>query len=243
MILLGINIDHVATVRQARLTIEPDPIHAAFLAEIGGADGITIHLREDRRHIQDRDLRVLTETIKTRINLEMACTDEMVNIALEYKPATCCLVPEQRQELTTEGGLNVIQNEKNLTESIAKLHDAGIQVSLFIDPDFSQIEMSSKVKADFIELHTGRYADTKDNVNNELDRLYRSADHAVDCGLIVNAGHGLDYHNIKPILQMNKLYEVNIGHSIIARSIYVGLEVAVREMKQIIVDTLAEKIN
>lgn len=238
MIYLGVNIDHVATVRQARMTIEPDPVHGAFLAELGGADGITIHLREDRRHIQDRDLKVLTDTVKTRINLEMACTDEMVNIALQYLPATCCLVPEKRQELTTEGGLDIVKNEQILKDAISKLHDAGIQVSLFIDPDFSQIEMSAKVEADIIELHTGTYADASAaDKKQELDRLYRAAEHAADHGLIVNAGHGLDYQNIKPILEMHKLHEVNIGHSIIARSIYIGLEAAVREMKQIIIDS------
>lgn len=236
MVLLGVNIDHVATVRQARLTVEPDPVHAAFLAEMGGADGITIHLREDRRHINDRDVRLLSETVKSKINFEMACTDEMVNIAIHYKPATCCLVPEKRQELTTEGGLDILSQTSNIAEAIQKLHDAGIQVSLFIDPDLEQIKQASILKADYIELHTGTYADatTASEQHSELNRLYRAAECANDLGIIVNAGHGLDYRNIAPVLEIQGLHEVNIGHSIIARSIFIGLENAVREMKDLI---------
>jgi pyridoxine 5-phosphate synthase len=235
MVFLGVNVDHVATVRQARLGMEPDPIYAAFLAESGGADGITIHLREDRRHIQDRDLEVLSKTIKTRINLEMACTEEMINIALQYKPFTCCLVPEKRQELTTEGGLNVVKNFDVLKNAVKVLHDNNIMVSLFIDPEKEQIEASARTGADYIEIHTGKYADANFREKEiELQRIYEGGRLANDLGLIVNAGHGLDYKNIIPILAMKELHEVNIGHSIIAKSIYVGIENAVREMKNII---------
>ncbi len=235
MVYLGVNVDHVATVRQARLGIEPDPVYAAFLAETAGADGITIHLREDRRHIQDRDLEVLSRTIKTKINLEMACTEEMINIAIKYKPFTCCLVPEKRQELTTEGGLNVVDNFDILKNAVNELHSNGIKISLFIDPEEEQIEASAKLNADYVEIHTGRYAEAAfDDKKNELQRIYDAGKFAAEAGLIVNAGHGLDYKNIIPILQMKELYEVNIGHSIIARSIYVGIEKAVREMKDII---------
>ena len=235
MIYLGVNIDHIATLRQARLSDSPDPVYAALLAELGGADGITIHLREDRRHIQDRDLELLSQTVKTRINLEMACTDEMINIALNYTPETCCLVPEKRQELTTEGGLDVVKYKSEIAEAIEKLHSKDIKVSLFIDPEENQVETASNINADYIELHTGTYA----NANNkqrkkELERLYKAATLANNLNLIVNAGHGLDYHNIIPILQITNLNEVNIGHSIIARSVYVGLEKAVRQMKDII---------
>ena len=235
MVYLGVNIDHVATVRQARLGIEPDPVYAAFLAETAGADGITIHLREDRRHIQDRDLEVLSKTIKTRINLEMACTEEMIEIALKYKPFTCCLVPEKRQELTTEGGLDTIKNYNLLKDGINTLHSNNIKVSLFIDPSLEQIEYSAKLNADYIEIHTGKYADAKfENKNLELQRIYDAGKIANEAGLTVNAGHGLDYKNIIPVLQMKELHEVNIGHSIIAKSVYVGIEKAVRDMKDII---------
>jgi pyridoxine 5-phosphate synthase len=235
MIYLGVNIDHVATVRQARLSDSPDPVYAAYLAELGGADGITIHLREDRRHIQDRDLELLSKTVKTRINLEMACTDEMIDIAIKHKPATCCIVPEKRQELTTEGGLDVIKHEKQIKSAIEILHENNIKVSLFIDPDDIQIEMSSKLNADFVELHTGTYADASNkDKQKELKRLYKAAELANNLDLIVNAGHGLDYNNIYPVLLLKNLNEVNIGHSIIARSIYTGLEKAVRDMKDII---------
>ncbi len=235
MVYLGVNVDHVATVRQARLGIEPDPIYAAFLAETGGADGITIHLREDRRHIQDRDVEVLAQTIKTRINFEMACTEEMINIALKNKPFTCCLVPEKRQELTTEGGLDLKANYNSLKDAIDVLHSNDIKISLFIDPDKAQIETAAKLNADYIEIHTGKYADSNYNEKNiELQRIYDAGKFADELGLIVNAGHGLDYKNIIPVLMMKELHEVNIGHSIIARSIFTGIENAVREMKNII---------
>ena len=235
MVYLGVNVDHVATVRQARLGVEPDPIYAAFLAETGGADGITIHLREDRRHIQDRDVEVLAQTIKTRINFEMACTEEMINIALKNKPFTCCLVPEKRQELTTEGGLDLKANFNSLKDAIDVLHSNDIKISLFIDPDKAQIETAAKLNADYIEIHTGKYADSNYNEKKiELQRIYDAGKFANELGLIVNAGHGLDYKNIIPILMMKELHEVNIGHSIIARSIFTGIENAVREMKNII---------
>ncbi|MGA1861571.1 pyridoxine 5'-phosphate synthase [Deferribacter thermophilus] len=235
MIKLGVNVDHVATVRQARLSIEPDPVRAAVLAELGGADGITIHLREDRRHIQDRDLFLLKETVKTRLNLEMACNEDVINIALKVKPDMCTLVPEKRQELTTEGGLDVIENFNLVKDTVSRLMDAGIEVSIFIDPDESQLEKATYTGAKFVELHTGAYADAKGGEKiKELKRLKSAAKIAKELGFIVNAGHGLDYYNIIDIVKIKEIYEVNIGHSIIARSIYVGIKEAVREMKDLI---------
>ncbi|MGA1845749.1 pyridoxine 5'-phosphate synthase [Deferribacter abyssi] len=235
MIKLGVNVDHVATVRQARLSNEPDPVKAAVLAELGGADGITIHLREDRRHIQERDLRLLREIIKTRLNLEMACNEEILKLALDIKPDMCTLVPEKREELTTEGGLDVIYNFDLVKEYVEKLNAAGIDVSIFIDPDESQLEKAIYTGAKCVELHTGRYADAKgENKINELKRLKLSAKVANNLGFVVNAGHGLDYVNIIDIIKIPHIYEVNIGHSIVARSIYVGMKEAVREMKEII---------
>jgi pyridoxine 5-phosphate synthase len=235
MVKLGVNIDHVATVRQARLAEEPDPVKCALLVELAGGDGITIHLREDRRHIQERDLILLRETINTRLNLEMAATDEIIKIALKNKPDMCTLVPEKRQELTTEGGLNVVDNIDYLEKQIDKLKIADINVSLFIDCDKKQIDGAKKVGASIIELHTGCYANSKGKKKaEELDKLIAAANYAKSCGLLVSAGHGLDYQNIIDILQIEELYEVNIGHSIIARSVYVGLFEAVKTMKEII---------
>ena len=230
MLNLGVNIDHVATVRQARLAQEPDPVAAALLAEEAGAWGITAHLREDRRHIQDRDLRELARRVR-RLNMEMAVTDEMVRIACELKPRSSCLVPEKRQELTTEGGLDVTGAEARIRRAVQTLHDAGILVSLFIDPDFAQIEAAAACGAEYVELHTGAYANAAGAARRqELARLIRGAEHAQSCGLKVNAGHGIDYENIAGILEVPHLHELNIGHSIIGRAIMVGLPQAVREM-------------
>lgn len=232
---LGVNIDHVATVREARKAKEPDPVAAAVLAELGGADGIVVHLREDRRHVQDRDVRVLRETIRTKLDLEMAATEEMVRIALEIKPEMVTLVPERRQELTTEGGLNVISFHDELKKMIDLLHDGKIAVSLFIDPDPTQIKGSHKVSADFVEIHTGRYANSRGRERQaELHQIMEAAKLAAKLGMGVNAGHGLDYGNVQPIAQIPEIEELNIGHSIIARSVLIGLEKAVREMKTLI---------
>jgi len=235
MVRLGINIDHVATVRQARLAAEPDPVHAAVLAELGGADQITIHLREDRRHICDRDLAILRQTIKTRLNLEMACTDEMVRIALETKPDMVTLVPEKRQELTTEGGLNVVGGYDALAENVQKLKDGGIFVSLFVDADADQMEKCADMGADAVEIHTGHYADAKGAAQREeLSRIIFAGEKCRELGLILNSGHGLNYQNVGEIVTIPGMNEVNIGHSVIARAIFVGLERAVREMKETI---------
>lgn len=233
---LGVNIDHVATVRQARQTIEPDPVWAAALAELGGADGITIHLREDRRHIQDRDVRVLRETVQVKLNLEMATAEEIVQIALQTKPEQVTLVPEKRQEITTEGGLDVVANRKRISEVTRQLQDAGIEVSLFIDPEKSQIDASHELGVSAVELHTGRYADatTKAAQADELRKLQDAGAAAREAGLLLHMGHGLTYRNVTPVAQIEGTCELNIGHSIIARAILVGLEQAVREMKQLI---------
>jgi pyridoxine 5-phosphate synthase len=230
MLSLGVNIDHVATVRQARRTVEPDPIAAAVLAELGGADGITAHLREDRRHMQDRDIRLLREIVRTRLNLEMAATAEMVTIALAVKPDYVTLVPERREEVTTEGGLAVAGQESKLAPIVDQLQSSGIPVSLFIDPDPAQIEAAQAIQAQWIELHTGRYAEAKGALS-ELELLHTATDQARSLGLRVNAGHGLTYWNVRPIAQIPGMEELNIGHSIIARAVLVGLERAVREMK------------
>jgi pyridoxine 5-phosphate synthase len=233
---LGVNIDHVATIRQARGGIEPDPVTAAALAELGGADGITIHLREDRRHIQDRDLRLLRQTVKTKLNLEMAATDEMVRIALDVKPDMCTLVPEKRQELTTEGGLDVRLNVETIAEAIDRLQDGGLVVSLFIDPDVDQIKAASKAGADYIEIHTGTFAEAKGWKAQEAETLKigNAIKLASKLGLGVNAGHGLTYTNIKKIAALGGIEEFNIGHSIISRAVLVGLERAVREMVDLV---------
>lgn len=232
---LGVNIDHIATIRQARRTVEPDPVAAAALAELGGADGITVHLREDRRHIQDRDVRLLRETVRTHLNLEMAATEEMVAIALDLKPDYVTLVPERRQEVTTEGGLDVSGQLERMTQVVTTLQEAAIPVSLFIDAQPAQIEAAAKVAARFIELHTGPYAEAKDEAaqNQALDILSQGCQLARTLGLRVNAGHGLTYWNTYPVACIPGMEELNIGHSIISRAVLVGLERAVREMKQV----------
>lgn len=233
---LGVNIDHIATIRQARRTVEPDPVAAAVLAELGGADGITVHLREDRRHIQDRDVRLLRQTVRTHLNLEMAATAEMVAIALDVKPNYVTLVPEKREEVTTEGGLDVAGQIDRLSEIVDKLQTAKIPVSLFIDADVAQIEASVKVKAKFVELHTGRYAEAADEASREQELvvLAKGCEQAIASGLRVNAGHGLTYWNVYPVACLPGMEELNIGHTIVSRAALVGLERAVREMKQAI---------
>lgn len=231
---LGVNIDHIATIRQARRTVEPDPVAAAVLAELGGADGITVHLREDRRHIQERDVRLLRQTVQTHLNLEMAATDEMVKIALEIKPDYVTLVPERREEVTTEGGLNVRGSLSSVSQVVESLQGAGIPVSLFIDADLSQIEASVKTGARFIELHTGRYAEAKDEATRhaELEILRKGTEAAIASGLRVNAGHGLTYQNVYPVATIEGMEELNIGHTIVSRAVLVGMERAVRDMKR-----------
>ena len=233
---LGVNIDHIATIRQARRTVEPDPLAASVLAELGGADGITVHLREDRRHIQDRDVRLLRQTVRTHLNLEMAATDEMVAIALDIKPDYVTLVPEKREEVTTEGGLDIAGQTERIAEIVDKLQSASIPVSLFIDATHSQIEASVKVKAQFIELHTGQYAEADSEISRaqELAVLAKGCEQAIASGLRVNAGHGLTYWNVYPIACIPGMEELNIGHTIISRAALVGIERAVREMKQAI---------
>ena len=233
--LLGVNIDHIATIRQARGTSYPDPVAAAYLAEQAGADSITVHLREDRRHIRDRDVRLLRETMSTPMNLEMAITEEMLAIAEDIKPAFCCLVPEKRAELTTEGGLDVEGQAAKIQASCARLEAAGIRVSLFIDPVAAQVAAAAAA-APCIEIHTGDYADAKDEKGRlrALNRVIRAVDQAADLGLKVNAGHGLNYQNVMPIAAIPKIRELNIGHSIIARAVLSGLPEAVREMKSLI---------
>lgn len=240
-LLLGVNIDHVATIRQARGTRYPDTVQAAALAEEAGADGITIHLREDRRHIQDRDVYILAETLQTRMNLEMAVTEEMLSIAEKVKPAHCCLVPEKREELTTEGGLDILGQEPRMKEACERLANAGIEVSLFIDPDFTQIDATLRCGAPVIELHTGAYAEaeTAKEQAEELKRIQEAASYAYQKGLIVNAGHGLHYHNVEQIAEIPELNELNIGHGIVARALFVGLKEAISEMKQIMLQTQA----
>ncbi|NRD72992.1 pyridoxine 5'-phosphate synthase [Shewanella sp. VB17] len=234
-ILLGVNIDHIATLRQARGVSYPDPVHAAAVAEHAGAEGITVHLREDRRHIVDRDIYLLAKTIKTRMNFEMAVTDEMLDIACEVKPTYVCLVPEKREELTTEGGLDVAGQMGKIAAAVQRLNDEGIKVSLFIDADKKQIDAAVEVGAPVIEIHTGCYADATNGVDvaKELARITDMASYAHAKGLIVNAGHGLHYQNVKPIAAIPELHELNIGHSIIARAAIDGLATAVKDMKQL----------
>nr|B8HKL1.1 RecName: Full=Pyridoxine 5'-phosphate synthase; Short=PNP synthase [Cyanothece sp. PCC 7425] len=236
---LGVNIDHVATIRQARRTVEPDPIAAAVLAELGGADGITVHLREDRRHIQERDVRLLRQTVRTHLNLEMAATAEMVAIALELKPDYITLVPERREEITTEGGLDVNGQPERLQTVIDTLQQAGIPVSLFIDAEAKQIETAARLGAKFIELHTGRYAEagSPQAQQRELETLAQGCARAIDLGVRVNAGHGLTYWNVRPVALLPGMEELNIGHTIVSRAVLVGMERAVREMKQAIQGT------
>ena len=235
-VLLGVNIDHVATLRQARGTTYPDPVQAAFIAEEAGADGITIHPREDRRHIQTRDVYVLAETLATRMNLEMAVTDAMLKLAEEVMPPATCLVPEKREELTTEGGLDVCGQEEHIRRAVERLQAIGSEVSLFIDPDEAQIDATVRVGAPVIELHTGRYADAESEAEQqaELERIRHAASYAHDKGLIVNAGHGLNYHNVEAIAAIPYMNELNIGHAIVARAVFVGLKDAVREMRDLL---------
>lgn len=233
---LGVNIDHVATVRQARRTNEPDPVWAAALAELGGADGITIHLREDRRHIQDRDLALLRQTVTVKLNLEMACEDAIVEIACQAKPQQATLVPERREEVTTEGGLDVVGQKDRVGRVVRRLQEAGIVVSLFLDPDPAQIVAGAQLGADAVELHTGQYALAGGEAERgkELAVLKSAAKVVVDHDMTLHAGHGLTYRNVRPVAAIDGMCELNIGHSIIARSIMVGLTEAVREMKRLI---------
>ena len=238
---LGVNVDHVATLRQVRGTAYPDPMHAALIAEQSGADSITIHLREDRRHIQDRDVRVMREALKTRMNLEMACTDAMIAIAEHIKPQDCCLVPEKRAELTTEGGLDVIANFDHLKQSCQRLAAAGVRVSIFIDADTKQLDAAAKLGAPVVELHTGAYADAHGAAQaRELGRLQQAASHAVALGLVVNAGHGLHYHNVQAIAAIPQIVELNIGHAIVARALLDGMADAVREMKRLMIEARSQ---
>jgi pyridoxine 5-phosphate synthase len=237
-IYLGVNIDHVATLRQARGTCYPEPLHAALVAEQAGADGITVHLREDRRHIIDRDVFLLRQSLTTRMNFEMALTDEMLSIAGQLKPHFCCLVPEKRQELTTEGGLDVAGQLSRMTEAVSQLASDNILVSLFIDADKLQIDAAAAAGAPFIEIHTGRYAEATDSKvqQAELARIAEAAAYAASLGITVNAGHGLHYHNVQPIAAIPHMYELNIGHAIVARALFSGLAAAVTEMKRLMVE-------
>ena len=234
-ILLGVNIDHVATLRQARGTRYPEPVQAALIAEQAGADGITAHLREDRRHIQDRDIDLLQELVHTRLNLEMAVTDEILDIAVKVKPAACCLVPEKRAELTTEGGLDIAANIEKMQRVCDRLGNAGIAVSLFIDPQLEQIDAAVKAGAPVIELHTGRYANAVEPGQraDELERIKQAAAYAQAAGLQVNAGHGLNFHNVEAICEIPAIVELNIGHALIAHAVFSGLAAAVTEMKRV----------
>ncbi|NOT86000.1 MAG: pyridoxine 5'-phosphate synthase [Methylococcaceae bacterium] len=234
LILLGVNIDHVATLRQARGTRYPDPVQAALVAEQAGADGITAHLREDRRHIQDSDIFRLKEMLQTRLNFEMGVTDEMVAIALKVQPYACCLVPEKRAELTTEGGLDVIAHFKSVQQACQKLGGRGIEVSLFIDPETAQIDAAIKAGAPVVELHTGAYAEANGAQQRlELQRIQQAAAYAKRCGLQVNAGHGLNFHNVEAICQIPEIVELNIGHAIIAQALFSGLAQTVKDLKQV----------
>jgi pyridoxine 5-phosphate synthase len=232
---LGVNIDHVATLRQARKTYEPEPVTAAAVAELGGADGITIHLREDRRHINDRDLRLLRETVAIKLNLELSVAEEIVGIACQAKPDQATIVPERREEVTTEGGLDVISHREATRKAIDRLNSAGIVVSLFLDPDARQIEAAKQLGADAVELHTGQYALARGTAQQEhLVSLTNAGKLVSDLGMTLHAGHGLNYHNVIPVAQIPQMHELNIGHAIISRAVFVGLERAVREMKQLV---------
>lgn len=241
-LLLGVNIDHIATLRNARGTCYPDPVHAAFIAEQAGADGITVHLREDRRHITDRDVRLLRETIQTRMNLEMAVTDEIVAIARELKPHFCCLVPEKREEVTTEGGLDVTGQLDKIAPAVDILSAAGILVSLFIDADEQQIDAASVVGAPYIEIHTGVYANASNDLDRqkELGRIASAVVYAASKGLKVNAGHGITYHNVKSIAVLDDIHELNIGHAIIGEAAMMGLASAVSKMKELMKEARAQ---
>jgi len=237
MPLLGVNIDHVATVRQARRANEPDPVWAAALAEMAGADGITLHLREDRRHISDRDLRVLRETVTVKLNLELACEPEIIKIACDVKPDQATLVPERREEVTTEGGLDITKQRDRVAFAVEQLRAAGISVSLFLDPDSRQIEEAARLAVDAVELHTGRYALASSAAarEEELKTLKAIGSQICAAGMTLHAGHGLTYRNVRPIAEIEGMHELNIGHSIVARAIMVGFEEAVREMKRLVV--------
>lgn len=237
--MLGVNIDHVATLRQSRGTRYPDPIQAAIEAEQAGADSITLHLREDRRHIQERDVIFLKDILQTRMNLEMAVTGEMVLIAERIRPQNCCLVPERREELTTEGGLDVTGQEAKIKETCGRLKEAGCIVSLFIDADPRQIDAAVRAGTPAVEIHTGQYADAVDDKkrNEELQRIINAVTHGTDAGLQVNAGHGLNYHNVQPIAAIPAIRELNIGHAIIARALFVGIQEAVKEMKRLMIES------
>lgn len=231
---LGVNIDHVATLRQARGTSYPRPVEAAVMAEVAGADSITVHLREDRRHIQDHDLTEILEVMRTHMNLEMAVTEEMLGIAGELKPTDVCLVPESREELTTEGGLDVLSQKSKVRDACVRLGEAGIRVSLFVDPDPAQLDAAVEVGAPVVELHTGSYAEVEGQARDrELERIITAARHASNIGLIVNAGHGLHYGNVTPIAKIENIVELNIGHAIIARAVFDGLTTAIRDMKDL----------
>jgi pyridoxine 5-phosphate synthase len=236
MLELGVNIDHVATVRQARRTYEPDPVWAAAEAELGGADGITIHLREDRRHIQDRDLELLRQTVNVKLNLELAAASEIVAIACRVKPNQATLVPERREEVTTEGGLDIASHRHAMAAAVGKLRDAGIYVSLFLDPDPKQLDLAKSLGAEAVELHTGSYANAKagKQQKTELAKLVAAGKQIRDAGLGLHAGHGLNYHNVRPIVAVDGMHELNIGHAIISRAVFVGLREAVREMKRLL---------
>ncbi len=235
--LLGVNVDHIATIREARKGIEPDPVMAATLAILGGADGITVHLREDRRHIQDRDLKLLKEFVPVELNLEMAATKEMIGVAIRTKPDLVTLVPEKRQELTTEGGLDLRSRKRNISEAIKKIKSAGIPVSLFINPDPGDIAMSKQIGSDMVEIHTGMYANAKGKKQQEeLSRVISGVNSALDDGLLVNAGHGLNYFNVSKVVSIKGIRGLYIGHSIISRAVLVGMEKAVREMKELVND-------
>ena len=232
---LGVNIDHVATVREARQGREPDPVWAAVMAELGGADCITIHLREDRRHIQDRDVTVLKETVGIKLNLEMACDPDVVDIACQVAPQQVTLVPEKRQELTTEGGLNVVAQRESLTAVIQRLQETGISVSLFLDPIAEQIDVASELGVEAVELHTGQYALQQGDLQcQELVKLTAAAQRILKHGMALHAGHGLNYQNVGPVAKIDQMFELNIGHSIVARALMVGMKQAVQEMKQLI---------
>lgn len=240
-IYLGVNIDHIATLRQARKTRYPSPVEAALVAETAGADSITLHLREDRRHIQDADVAILRQTLKTKMNLEMAVTEEMLGIALETRPADVCLVPEKREELTTEGGLDVAGQQAKLRDACARLGDAGIRVSLFIDADFAQLDAAHAAGAPVVEIHTGHYADATSDAGRaaEFERIRRAVAYGRSLGLTVNAGHGLTYHNVQPIAALPGIHELNIGHAIVAQALFVGWKDAVAEMKRLMVEAAA----
>ncbi len=237
MVKLGVNIDHVATLRNARGGVEPSPVEAAYICQRAGADGITIHLREDRRHIRDDDVYMIKKSISIPLNLEMACDQSIIDIACDVLPNTCTIVPEKREELTTEGGLDVINNFDSVKKATQQLQSKGIKVSLFIEPDNAQIDATKKVGAEFIEIHTGKFAEYlvgTDKYNHELERIQNATKYAISLGIKVNAGHGLNYLNTYDIIKINGMHEVNIGHSIISRSVFAGLHDAVYEMNKIV---------